>query len=158
LGILVANYDNIYYPAWQMPFRGAWVGIQEAIAWGIAMVVGLATMIWQWLTVGMAPQVAGPFGIYRLTGTVAEQGYLALIKFTGILSINLAVINLLPIPALDGGHLLFIFLEKIFKQRIKPVVEQWINFAGMALLLTLMLVITLREAMEWANTQPWWPW
>ena len=156
LGVLIANYDNIFYPWWQMPFRGAWTGIKEAVAWGVAMVVGVGTMLVQLITRGMAPQVAGPIGIYKITSMVSQQGALALIKFTGILSINLAVVNVLPFPALDGGRVIFIFLEKVIGRRVKPVIEYWINFVGMALLITLMLFITFREILQLLQSTSWW--
>jgi len=156
LGVLISNYDNIFYPVWQMPFRGAWVGIKEAIAWGMAMVVGLWTMIVDLIVKGTAPQVAGPVGIYKITASVSEQGLLALIKFTGILSINLAVINILPFPALDGGRLVFIFLEKVIGRRVKPLIEYWINLAGMAILITLMLALTFREVFQLVQETAWW--
>lgn len=156
LGVLISSYDNIFYPSWQMPFRGAWVGVKEAVAWGAAMVVGIGTMLWQWLREGVAPQVAGPVGIYQLTGQASQQGVLALIKFTGILSINLAVINILPLPALDGGRLAFIVVEKAIGRRVKPAIEQWVNAAGMALLIALMLVITLREVWQLLQSSLWW--
>ena len=148
LGILISNFDNIYYPFWQMPFRGAWVGIQEAISWGLVIFLGIWTMLVQLFTQGIAPQVAGPVGIYRITAAVSQQGLLALMRFTGILSINLAVINILPFPALDGGRLVFIFLEKVIGRRIKPVIEQWINSIGIIILIGLMLAVTFREVLD----------
>lgn len=156
LGVLISNYDNIFYPIWQMPFRGAWVGIKEAISWGEAMVVGIWMMLVQLATQGTAPAVAGPVGIYKITASVSEQGFLALIKFTGILSINLAVINILPFPALDGGRLAFIFLEKAIGRKVKPKIEYWINLTGMAILITLMIALTLREVLELVRAASWW--
>lgn len=148
LGVLISNVDNIFYPVWQMPFRGAWVGIKEAVGWGLTMLVGVFTVFKQLLVEGVAPQVAGPVGIYKITSMVSTQGFLALVKFTGILSINLAVINILPIPALDGGRLVFIFLEKARGRKIKPVIEYWVNLAGMLLLVSLMLIVTAKEIFQ----------
>lgn len=156
LGVLISNYDNVFYPVWQMPFRGAWVGIKEAVAWGVAMVVGIWTMLVELIFKGTSPQVAGPVGIYKITAAVSEQGMLALVKFTGILSINLAVVNILPFPALDGGRLIFIFFEKAIGRRVKPTIEYWINLIGMAVLITLMAALTLREVAQLIETSSWW--
>lgn len=156
VGILIANYDNIFYPIWQMPFRGAWVGIKEAVAWGAMMIAGVWTIFSQLAARGTVPPVAGPIGIYQITSSVSKQGFLALVKFTGILSINLAVINILPFPALDGGRLLFVFLEKAIGRKIKPVIEQWVNFVGMVILLSLMLLVTFREAFDLVKKTSWW--
>lgn len=141
VGVLVSNYDNIFYPMWQMPFRGTYVGVQEAYGWTKMMLVGLGTMVMQAFA-GKAPEVAGPVGIYKITSTVAKEGIIPLIKFIGIFSINLAVVNVLPIPALDGGRFLFILIEGLIGKKIKPAIEAYINMAGMALLVGLMLLVT----------------
>jgi regulator of sigma E protease len=74
-----------------------------------------------------------------------EEGWLAIVHFAGVLSINLAVVNVLPIPALDGGRIVFIFLEKALGNRFKPVYEHYANLAGFALLLTLIVLVSLRD-------------
>lgn len=155
LGILISGYDNIFYPLWQMPFRGAWIGGQEAIGWGAAMVLGLAQMIKE-LFIGVVPEVSGPVGIYKITSGVVSQGALALIKFTGILSINLAVVNLLPFPALDGGWLALVFLEKARGRKLRAKVEYWLNAVGMVILISLMLAITAKEIIKELENVAWW--
>jgi len=147
VGVLVSNYDNVFYPWWQMPFRGAWVGIQEAYGWTTMMVSGLAQTI-QGLFKGAKPEVTGVIGIYQITSTVAEQGILPVIKFIGILSINLAVINILPFPALDGGRFAFILLEDLIGKKIRPKVEAYVNMVGMAILITLMVLITIGDVLR----------
>jgi len=155
LGVIISGYDNIFYPAWQMPLRGAWVGIQEAIAWGVAMVFGLVQIIKE-LFVGVVPQVAGPVKIYKITAEFAAQGLIDLTRFIGIFSINLAVINLLPFPALDGGWLALVFLEKARGRKLRSKVEYWLNAAGMALVIGLMLAISAREIIEELKNAGWW--
>jgi len=66
----------------------------------------------------------------------------------GILSINLAVINILPFPALDGGRFAFIMLEKVIGRKIKPKIEAYVNMAGMAILVTLMVLITVADVLR----------
>jgi regulator of sigma E protease len=89
--------------------------------------------------------VAGPVGLVSLVGEAHDLGWGYLLFFTAIISINLAVINLLPFPALDGGRLLFVGLEALSRRRIPARVYSTANAAGFALLLFLMLVITAHD-------------
>jgi len=147
VGVAVSNYDNVFYPVWQMPLRGTKVGIEEAYAWTKMMFEGLWQMI-SGIFVGVKPEVRGIVGIYEITATVAKEGILPVIKFMGILSINLAVINILPFPALDGGRFAFIMLEKVIGRKIKPKIEAYVNMAGMAILVTLMVLITVADVLR----------
>jgi regulator of sigma E protease len=98
------------------------------------------------LAEGKPPEgVAGPVGIYQLTGLVAAEGALPLLELVAVLSVNLAVFNVLPIPALDGGRALFIYLEYILLRRIPAAVEQKVNSWGMAFLLGLMVLVSLQD-------------
>ncbi len=72
----------------------------------------------------------------------AKFGFIYLLSFTALISINLAVINLIPFPALDGGRLLFVLIEAITRRRIKPSVAVAMNATGFALLILLMIVVT----------------
>jgi regulator of sigma E protease len=69
-------------------------------------------------------------------------------RFTAILSVNLAIVNALPFPALDGGRFVFVLLEGVIGKRIKPKIEAYINMVGMILLLGLMAVITGHEILK----------
>lgn len=92
--------------------------------------------------------VSGPVGITSLVNTIlTEVKYplLPYLDFVAILSLNLAVMNILPIPALDGGRLFFLLVEAIIRKRVHASVEKWIHTVGMALLLTLMLLITFSD-------------
>jgi regulator of sigma E protease len=90
-----------------------------------------------------AMQLSGPVGIYGLTREVAKSGLVRLLEFTGFLSINLAFFQLFPLPALDGGHLIFVLLEWVRGGRkIAPEKEGMVHAVGMALLIGLMLVVT----------------
>lgn len=90
-------------------------------------------------------QVTGPIGIAGLVGDVTKLGFVYLLSFTAVISINLAVINLFPFPALDGGRLLFIGIEAIFRKPIPVKVANWLNGVGFFLLLALMAVVTLHD-------------
>ena len=105
------------------------------------------------------PQVAGPVGIVNITGQVAQsvpsEGWWPLLSLTAVLSLNLAIINILPFPALDGGRVVLVLLEVVRGgKRLKPEVEGMINFAGMAILLTLMVVITFFDVKDCFPTNP----
>jgi regulator of sigma E protease len=89
--------------------------------------------------------ITGPVGIVGVVGQAKEFGFIYLLSFTALISINLAVINLIPFPALDGGRLLFILIEKIKGSRIKPAIANWLNTIGFSLLIILMLVVTYHD-------------
>src|SRR3989344_6305152 len=147
LGISISSTSVTYTfpPIWQRPFLGIYHGFQDAIFWGGLILSGLGSMV-QNLFSGVIPKdVAGPAGLLALTSEVSKQGIIPLINWMGIISINLAILNVVPFPALDGGRLLFIGIEGIFGRRIVPRVESWIHAAGLALLVLLLLAVTIRE-------------
>ncbi len=100
------------------------------------------------LVIGAAPEggVAGPVGIAQLTGEVARAGVSPLLEFAAFLSINLAIINLLPLPALDGGRIIFVLIEWIRRgKKISPRTEGLIHLAGFMMLIMLMLAVTVGD-------------
>ena len=92
--------------------------------------------------------VTGPVGIARLVGQAAKVGFAYLLSFTAFISLNLAIINLVPFPALDGGRILFLLIEKIKGSRINPNVANAINNAGFCILILLMLFITYHDVVK----------
>lgn len=90
-------------------------------------------------------QVAGPIGIAGAVGTASVQGIGYLLSIMAIISINLALINLIPVPALDGGRLLFVIIESIIRRPIKPSVAQALNAIGFIFLILLMVVVTAHD-------------
>ena len=101
------------------------------------------------LVKGKAPEgVAGPVGIYQLTGIIAAEGWLPLLELVAILSVNLGVFNVLPIPALDGGRVAFVIGEWVLKKRVRPETEQKINSWGMAFLIGLMVLVSLQDVIR----------
>lgn len=99
------------------------------------------------LFVGQKPGVefSGPVGIAVLTGRAARLGFTFLLQFAALLSVNLAVINVLPIPALDGGRLLFIIIEKIRGRSVRPMVEAVVHRIAFFLLLGLVVLVTIHD-------------
>ncbi len=94
---------------------------------------------------GGLANVTGPVGLASLVGDAASLGWIYLLNFTAFISINLAVINLVPFPALDGGRLFFLLIEKIKGSMISPKIANSVNLVGFALLILLMLVVTYHD-------------
>ena len=90
-------------------------------------------------------QVAGPVGIAGVVGSASMQGLGHLLSIMAIISINLALINLIPIPALDGGRLLFVIIESVIRRSIKTSIAHAINAIGFIFLILLMLVVTAND-------------
>ena len=88
---------------------------------------------------------SGPVGIYNIVGQAASSGIWTLISLTALLSINVGFINLLPLPAFDGGRLLFIIIEKISGKKVDPKLENTIHSVGFFLLMALMILITYND-------------
>jgi regulator of sigma E protease len=100
----------------------------------------------RWIIGAATPQVTGPVGIAQLTGEVAKAGTSLLLEFTGFISINLAVLNILPLPALDGGRIAFVLLEWVRRgKRVSPKTEGLVHLIGFALLMALTVVITYQD-------------
>lgn len=89
--------------------------------------------------------VTGPIGIAGYVGDAARAGFKYLVMFTALISINLAVINLVPFPALDGGRLLFVLIESIIRRPIPVKVANSLNLVGFVLLMLLMVLVTFRD-------------
>ena len=119
---------------------------------GWAMVAGIGMLIgklFQLKPVG--GDVAGPIGIAQVTGTAVKFGWKAVLEFMSILSLNLAVLNVLPIPALDGGRLAFVILEKFIGKKVKPAFEQKTHTIGMIVLMILVVLISINDILRLAR-------
>jgi regulator of sigma E protease len=90
-------------------------------------------------------ELGGPLKIAQISGQQASLGWLPLFWLMAMISINLGFINLLPIPMLDGGHLLFYTIEGVRRKPLKPEAQEWAFKAGLAALLTLMIFVTLND-------------
>ncbi len=93
-------------------------------------------------------QLSGPVGIYSIVGEQAKTGLANILYLVAYLSINVGFINLLPLPAFDGGHILFIIIEKLRGNTVSPELENKIHTIGMILLLLLMLVVTVNDIIK----------
>lgn len=128
------------------PLRAVWEGLQSTIQLTGQMVVGFYEIMKN-IVMGKGPgmEVSGPVGIAVMTGEIARLGFSYLIQFTALLSINLAVINFLPFPALDGGRAIFVILEQIRRRPVKQKVEAIFHAAGFALLMLLVVIVTFKD-------------
>lgn len=90
-------------------------------------------------------QLSGPVGIAGIVGTAISINFRAVLSIVALISINLGVVNLLPLPALDGGKLIFIIIEGITKKKINPKYEGIIHLIGFILLIALMLIVTYND-------------
>ncbi|WP_188454355.1 RIP metalloprotease RseP [Virgibacillus oceani] len=89
--------------------------------------------------------LSGPVGIYDVTDQVVQTGFMNFVMWTAILSVNLGIVNLVPLPALDGGRLLFVGIEAVRGKPIDPQKEGIVHFVGFALLMLLMIVVTWND-------------
>jgi len=121
------------------PWTASMLGTQRCLE----TLILFRNTIRSWIIGATTLQVAGPVGIYQMTAEVARAGLLALIVFTAFISLNLGIINLLPLPALDGGRIVFLLVELARRgKRVSPRVEHLVNAVGFALLILLMCIIT----------------
>lgn len=145
LGVVITTTEIYFPPYWQRPFVGVYYGFNEALLWG-GRIVGGFVKIFKDLFVGVAPKdIAGPVGIFAITTQAAKGGILELISFIGILSVNLAILNIIPFPALDGGRLAFIGIETFLGRKVMPRIEAIVHTVGMVILLLALLAITAHD-------------
>ncbi len=95
--------------------------------------------------------VAGPVGIAQMTGIFVDEGFFSVIRFMAMLSLSLAILNLLPFPGLDGGRLLFIVIEAVMGRRVDQKVEQAIHAIGAILLIVIILAVTYKDIVRIAT-------
>jgi regulator of sigma E protease len=136
---------NKAYPIWEAIPMGFVQTVQ--ILW--LMIYGIIEMVR-----GAIPaDLAGPIGMAQLTGEVAQVGgWEPVVNLTALLSLNLFLINLLPLPALDGGRLVFVAIEKIRRgKRVPPEKEGYVHFAGMMVLLTFVAIISYFDIVRVIN-------
>ena len=128
------------------PHIALWEGLEKTYQFTVMIAVGIADFLRDAL-LGRSDfdEVAGPVGIVREVGNAAGLGFANLLLFTALISINLAVINIIPFPALDGGRLLFILIEGAMRRPIRPVIANVFNAVGFALLMLLMVAVTYSD-------------
>lgn len=143
LGIGLANIVIASYPWYE--------AIVRAVMSVISMVGGIVFIIFNLIlglfiqTQAVVGNVTGPVGIFILSEEFYKLGFVYLLQLIIMLSVNLAVLNLLPFPALDGGHLFFLLIEKIKGSPVKKETERIVNSMGFSFLILVMIVVTVKD-------------
>ena len=120
-----------------------WEAVPAGVKEAYQTLVLFKNEIERWIIGASSPQVTGPVGIAQLTGEVARSGFSPLVEFAAFISINLGIVNILPLPALDGGRIAFVLLEMVRRgRRISPKTEGLVHLVGFLLLIGLILVVT----------------
>ena len=142
LGIAMVRAGIVSVPWWRSPLEGA------KTTWDVLSLTARA--LWdtasRLLSQGeVGADVSGPVGIFVFANETRQLGVAYFLRLIGVLSVNLALLNILPIPALDGGRVLFLFIEKVRGVRVNEGLEQGVHTVGFVLLLMLILAITYRD-------------
>jgi len=142
LGIAITSYLEKKYPWYQAPFYG----LVEALNITKKITVELIKTIIQFVgSQKPSVEVSGPIGIASYTSKVIKFGKNAVLELIALLSLNLAIVNLLPFPALDGGRLVLVLYEWFTKRKVNKDFEKYLNLIGFVLLLTLAAVISVND-------------
>lgn len=145
LGVSISNLEFKKYSLTEAPF----VGLSETTKLTVLTIRGLWDILVRLARFGEVPkEVAGPVGIARLVGQAVNNGFSAVFQLVGILSLNLAVINILPFPALDGGRMIFVLIELITRKRVNPKFEAIVNTVGLVVLIGLIVLITRNDILR----------
>lgn len=145
MGIVLTSFTLKKYPWYSAPFYG----LIEAANMTKMIATEMLKMLFKFVTFqDQKVEVAGPIGIAQFTGKAITYGYTAVLELIALLSLNLAVINILPFPALDGGRLVFIMYEWATGKQINKSFEKYMNVGGMIFLLALSALITILDIMK----------
>lgn len=140
LGILTTA--TLHYPWYVAP----WYSIKMAIHLTGQTFAGFASVIRQLVTAGtVASDLSGPVGIAVMTGEVSRLGFISVLQFLAILSVSLAVVNVLPLPALDGGRVLFLILASLRGRPVNAKVENIVHAIGFYALIAVLIAISVRD-------------
>ncbi len=139
------------------PLRALVSGAKQTWSTMVMMAAGLVQLLRGLISPHTpAPEggVGGLVAIGRITAQVAQQGWRDLLNLTAFLSINLGILNLLPIPALDGGRITFALAEMISRRRIPPEKEALVHMTGFVILVGLMILVTFMDISNWISGKP----
>ena len=122
-------------------FEAVSLSVKQTYVIAGRMLVGLGQMF----TGQAEADIAGPIGVAQMAGQMAQLGFTPLLQFAAFLSINLGLINLFPVPVLDGGHIVTLLVEAIRRKPLNPTQIRYTQMVGMTLLLLLMLLATFKD-------------
>ena len=140
---LIGIVPEIIYTHATIP-QSAWLGIEQTVDFTKFIVVALVQMV----TGKIPADVGGPVMIAQVIGEGASQGLENVLRLTGILSIQLGLLNLFPIPALDGSRLVFLLVEGVRGRPLNPERENMIHLVGFVLLMLLMVFVTYKDVLR----------
>lgn len=147
-GLIGINMDLVGTMKYSLP-RAVYEGLKLTLANTKGTFLGFYHLISNAVVgKGNWNNLSGPVGLTEMVGEAYTFGISYLLSFTAAISISLAVINLIPFPALDGGRLLFLLIEKIKGSRIKPEVSNMANLIGFGLLMLLMIIVTYHDIVK----------
>lgn len=145
IGVAIVSSGLVSYPVLSAFWEGA-----KATGWTLKEIFLAFFELFRSIFQGhnVSDQFAGPVGIANITGQAARLGFTHLLQFMALLSLNLAVLNILPFPALDGGRILFLLIEKIKGRPVRKEVEGLIHNIGFLLLIALVVFITYKDIIK----------
>jgi len=142
IGTWLMSTGLVRYPF----FTSIWMGAKTTVLVTWQIFVGLFQLIKNLvISHQVSADVAGPVGIAVLTGQVTKMGFIYILQFAALLSINLAIINFIPFPALDGGRVLFLIIEKLRGRPINQKIEALVHNVGFLILIGLVVLVTFRD-------------
>lgn len=148
VGVGLVEFGIIRYP----PHVAFWAGTATTISYSKQILTAFGGIFRSvWSGQGLGQEIGGPVAIAVVTGSAVQQGLSEVLILTAILSLNLAFINILPFPALDGGRLIFLLAEKLMGKPSRQSVEAWFHRAGFALLMLFAIFITYRDLVHFGG-------
>ena len=145
VGMMGVVASGTYHIKRSNPFMAVFLGVKKTIEMIVLTLMGIVKLIQRvvpWKSVG------GPILIFQMAKQQAQAGLLAILSFAAFISVNLGIINLFPIPVLDGGHLLFLGIEKAMGRPPKPQTVEMAQKAGVFVLVTLMLLACYNDILR----------
>ncbi len=149
LSVTTKEQDGSYYLGVSPALKtGFWDKIQGGLATAVSTSLLIVDALRNLITSFDVNQLGGPVAIYSVSSQAAEYGFVSVLNLMAMLSINLGIFNLIPIPALDGGKILINLIELIRRKPLKQETETYITLAGVVVMLILMVVVTWNDIMR----------
>jgi regulator of sigma E protease len=148
IGVELMDVGTVRFPWYLAPVRGAQT--TAYMLWSIILAFG-GLIAGLFAGHGLSSDVSGPIGIAVITGQAVQIGFAYLVEFVALLSLNLAVVNAIPFPALDGGRFLFLIIEAVRRRPVSQKVEGIVHQIGFAVLMLLIVAVTYRDLVRYGG-------
>jgi len=130
------------YPFYTAPYHA----LKESVRLVGVVIGSVGDLVSSSVVNGEVPEdVRGPVGIAYFSGVFVQEGFVPFLRFVALLSLGLAVLNILPFPALDGGKLMFVLIELVIRKRVPAKFENYVHALGFVLILALLVAITYKD-------------